>query len=351
MEPGILLLEDGTVWEGISVGAKAQAAGTAVFFTGVVGYQELLTDPASCGIIPVMTYPHIGNCGITDEGMRSERSWCNAMIAKEFSRIASNWQAKESLREFAVNNGIVLLSGVDTQGVAKHLRVHGAQAAVVAAGMTDAAALRVKIVRSQPKLAEVSCAQEKVFSPRAEARLSVVVVDCGLRNDCLAPLLERGCALTVVPWNTPAGEILARRPHGALFSSGPENPNELPELAATAAALLGNLPLWGIGLGSHILACALGGGFSEMKCGHFGLNQAVRHLAAGRCLSTSQAHRFSLAPEFRTPGVEVTHTNLTDGTVEGFRHEKLRVLGTQYYPDPRDAVYDEFVRMLNAQAN
>ncbi len=161
-------------------------------------------------------------------------------------------------------------------------------------------------------------------------------------------LLSHNWHLVVVPWNTTAEGVLRHAPCGVVFSSGPEEPEETAEVVRTATGLLGKVPLLGIGLGSQILARALGGEVAAMACGHFGANQAVRHLASGRCAATSQAHRFAITGEFATPGTEVTDVNLTDATVEGFRHADLRVVGIQYSPAPKDATFREFAEMVHA---
>ena len=363
MKKGLFILEDGTVWEGISNAASGESAGEAIFYTGVVGYQELVTDPAYSGNIVVMTYPHIGNCGINREGFASDRVWAKGIIVKEVSRIYSNWQAYEDLVTFAKKNKMFILSGVDTQNITKHLRVHGSMKGMLVDGRTSKKSLLAKLKSFHPsekKVAEASCRKPCTWPTRLDpgfaeasevwptesknALPKIVVVDLGLNKELLNQLSALGCKLTVVPFNAKANEILSRKPDGIFLAGGPGDPAFLAETIGYLKDLIPEKPILGVGLGFQVLCLALGAKSFRMKIGHYGLNHPVKNLVEGRCLSTKQNHLFTVAADSLGSDVTITHLHLNDQTVEGVTHKKLPLFGVQYCPGQADPIFQQFLR-------
>ena len=350
MKKGLFILEDGTAWEGVSEAASGEFPGEAIFYTGVVGYQELMTDPAYSGNIVVMTYPHIGNCGINREGFVSDRAWVKGIIVKEVSRIYSNWQAYEDLATFAKKNKIFILSGVDTQNIAKHLRVHGSMRGMLADGRAGKKSLLAKLKAFQPpekRVAEASCRKPYAWpDENEEALYKVVVVDLGLNRESLKQLSALGCKINILPFNATTGEILSRKPDGVFLSGGPGDPAFLSETIRHLKDLIPKKPILGVGLGFQVLCLALGAKSFRMKTGHYGLNQPVKNLIEGRCLSTKQNHLFAVAADSLGQDITITHLHLNDRTIEGIAHKKLPVFGVQYCPGQNDPVFGQFIKYL-----
>ena len=350
MKRGLFILEDGTVWEGVSNAASGEFAGEAIFYTGVVGYQELVTDPAYSDNIAVMTYPHIGNCGINQEGFASDRVWAKGIIVKEVSRIYSNWQAYEDLVTFAKKNKMFILSGVDTQNITKHLRVHGFMKGMLADGRTSKKSLLAKLKSfcpSEKKVAEAGCRKPYAWPAESKNTSSrVVVVDLGLNKESLKQLSALGCKITVVPFNAKTSEILSYDPEGIFLSGGPGDPAFLAETISSLKNLFSKKPILGVGLGFQVLCLALGAKSFRMKTGHYGLNQPVKNLVEDRCLSTKQNHLFAVAADSLGPDIITTHLHLNDQTVEGITHKKLPLFGVQYCPGQADPIFQQFVKRL-----
>jgi len=354
MKKGLFILEDGAAWEGVSEAASGEFAGEAIFYTGVVGYQELVTDPAYSGNIVVMTYPHIGNYGINRAGFASDRAWAKGIIVKEISRMHSNWQAYEDLVTFAKKNRIFILSGVDTQNITKHLRVHGSMRGMLADGRTGKKDLLAKLKTFQPsekKVAEASC-RKPYAGPdeNKDASFKIGVIDLGLNKESLHQLSALGCKITVFPFNAKPGEVLSGKPDGIFLAGGPGDPALLSETIGYLKDLIPEKPLLGVGLGFQVLCLALGAKSFRMKTGHYGLNQPVKNLIEGRCLSTRQNHLFAVAADSLGPDITVTHLHLNDQTVEGITHKKLPLFGVQYCPGRNDLVFQEFLKRLRENA-
>ena len=347
MGKGLFILEDGTAWEGVSNAASGEFAGEAIFYTGVVGYQELVTDPAYSGNIVVMTYPHIGNCGINREGFASDRVWAKGIIVKEVSRIYSNWQAYEDLVTFAKKNKMFILSGVDTQNITKHLRVHGSMKGMLADGRTSKKSLLSKLKSFRPsekRVAEASCRKPYAWPAESKnASPGIVVLDLGLNEESLKQLSALGCKITVLPFNAKADEILSYNPEGIFLSGGPGDPALLGETTSSLKSLLSQKPILGVGLGFQVLCLTLGAKSFRMKIGHYGLNQPVKNLTESRCLSTKQNHLFAVAADSLGPDIIITHLHLNDQTVEGITHKTLPLFGVQYCPGQADPIFQQFI--------
>ena len=360
MTPALLALADGRVFRGDACGAGGEASGEVVFNTAMTGYQEILTDPSYRGQMVCMTYPLIGNYGISPEDVESRRPWVNGFIVKEMCGYPSNWRGRMRLEDYLREHGIVAIQGIDTRALTRHLRDHGAQEGIISTVEADADRL-VERARALPGLVgrdlvtEVSVAEPhgwdqgtwdlaRGYSAAPEARFRVVAFDSGIKQNILRQLSSLGCGVTVVPARTPAEAVLEMRPHGVFLSNGPGDPEAVPYLVESVRGLVGRTPIFGICLGNQILGLALGGKTYKLKFGHHGANHPVRDLSTGRVEITAQNHGFSVDPaSVAKLGLDETHVNLNDGTSEGMRHRELPIFSVQYHPEaspgPHDAHY------------
>jgi carbamoyl-phosphate synthase small subunit len=360
MTPALLALADGRVFRGDACGAGGEASGEVVFNTAMTGYQEILTDPSYRGQMVCMTYPLIGNYGISPEDVESRRPWVNGFIVKEMCGYPSNWRGRMRLEDYLREHGIVAIQGIDTRALTRHLRDHGAQEGIISTVEADADRL-VERARALPGLVgrdlvtEVSVAEPhgwdqgtwdlaRGYTAAPEARFRVVAFDSGIKQNILRQLSSLGCGVTVVPARTPAEAVLEMRPHGVFLSNGPGDPEAVPYLVESVRGLVGRTPIFGICLGNQILGLALGGKTYKLKFGHHGANHPVRDLATGRVEITAQNHGFSVDPaSVAKLGLDETHVNLNDGTSEGMRHRELPIFSVQYHPEaspgPHDAHY------------
>jgi carbamoyl-phosphate synthase small subunit len=347
---GILLLEDGTAFDGCCFGSPRAAVGEVVFNTSMTGYQEILTDPSYCRQIITLTASQIGNTGVNGRDMESSRVPAAGLVVRELSPRVSSWRAEGDLDSFLAEHGVPGLKDVDTRALTRHIRSLGAMqgcnlvpqvTCATAYAWTEGEALGCRTGEAGPP-------------PRgAGPARHIIALDFGIKRSILRHLVDSGFAVTVVPASTTADEILALRPDGVFLSNGPGDPAAVTGAIETVRALLGRVPIFGICLGHQILALALGGSTFKLKFGHRGGNHPVKGLATGRVDITAQNHGFAVAPDL-PKGVEVTQINLNDGTVEGLEQPDLRAFGVQYHPEagpgPHEAsrLFAEFRALVEA---
>ncbi|MGA2479011.1 MAG: glutamine-hydrolyzing carbamoyl-phosphate synthase small subunit [Spirochaetia bacterium] len=345
VEKAILILEDGTSFEGEALGACGEAFGEVVFNTSITGYQEVLTDPSYRGQIVTMTYPLIGNYGIVPEDAESSRAWLSGFVVREAAARRSNWRSSMDLHEWLAEQGVVGIQGIDTRALTRHLRIQGAKHGVISSRELDRKTLEARLAAA-PRIVgvdlvkEVTCASPYEWTeglpgrPLTPSRRHVVVMDCGVKRNILRHLVTAGNRVTVVPAATEADAILSLRPDGLLVSNGPGDPEPLTKVIETVHELVGRVPIFGICLGQQILGLALGGHTYKLKFGHHGGNHPVKDLQTGRIAITSQNHGFNVDVEsLPGGGTRMTHVNLYDGTAEGLENRELRLFSVQYHPE------------------
>lgn len=352
--PALLVLEDGSVFEGYAFAGTGETLGEVVFNTGMTGYQEVITDPSYKGQIVAMTYPLVGNTGINDEDGESAGIHLEGFIVREYQPHPSNWRMTGSLQGFLEEKGKIGLAGIDTRALTRKLRLSGAMKGVISTETTDIARLLEK-VRAYPGLVgrdlvrEVTCAEPylwkkgaprpgKIPARKPVRKLRVVVLDCGVKFNILRLLEANGCEVLVVPATTGGEQILSYRPDGVLFSNGPGDPAALPYIVDAARALIGRTPAFGICLGHQILGQAIGGRTEKMKFGHHGINQPVKNLETGRIEITSQNHGFVVVPESVADKAQKSFVNLNDATSEGM--QMASAMSVQYHPEAAPGPHD-----------
>jgi carbamoyl-phosphate synthase small subunit len=356
-QPGLLLLEDGTVFEGEAVSAGTRF-GEVVFNTSMTGYQEVLTDPSYRGQIVVMTQPHIGNYGTTAEVAESLQPWVEGFIARQFTVRPSGASPEESLVTYLRRHGVPALQGLDTRALVRRLREKGALRGVMTTERTersDIAGLKAELagfptMAGRALVDEVTCAAPWEMPAVGEERRHLAVYDFGVKANILRSLARRGARLTVLPARTPASAVMALGVDGVVLSNGPGDPEPLTEIIGNVRELLAaDLPIFGICLGHQLLGLAFGGRTFKLKFGHHGGNQPVRDLPSGKVAITSQNHGFAVDPASLPAFCKVTQVNLNDGTVEGFAAEGRPVYSVQYHPEaapgPHEAaiLFDRFL--------
>ena len=355
----ILGLEDGETFAGAAFGYAGEAGGEVVFNTSMTGYQEVLTDPSYAGQIVVMTYPLIGNYGTNSEDAESERPHVTAFVVKENSPMFSNWRAAESLDAYLVRHRIPGISGIDTRRLVRHIRNTGAQRGFVTAQPGATAESVVARARQVPPMegcdlaTGVSCGQPYLWPSGVPERFKVVAFDFGIKRNILKLLSSHGCSVTVVPARTTAADVMALKPDGIFLSNGPGDPEPLDYAVDNIRGLLGRAPIFGICLGHQLLGLALGGRTYKLKFGHRGGNQPVKNLIHKKVEITAHNHGFAVDPDsLNDREIQLTHINLNDQTLEGFRHRRLPLFSVQYHPEaspgPHDSLYlfDEFIDLM-----
>ena len=347
----VLLLEDGTLFEGTGFGAQGETLGEVVFNTSMSGYQEILTDPSYCEQIVTMTYPLIGNYGVNPDDTESAKIQSAGFIVKEACPYPSSWRSKTSLDEYLAKAGITGISGIDTRMLVRHIRTKGAMNGILSSVDTDPASLKAKLKKypglvGRDLVEKVTVKKPYAFTKglynpytgkteRPKTTFKVVAFDFGIKTNILRLLCHHGCHVTVVPANTPAEKIMKLKPHGVFLSNGPGDPEGVTYAIGAIRDLLGKAPIFGICLGHH------------------GANHPVKNLKTGNIEITSQNHGFCVdIDSLKGKKVEVTHMNLNDNTVEGFRCAKLPAFCVQYHPEaspgPHDSAYlfQDFIKLM-----
>jgi carbamoyl-phosphate synthase small subunit len=373
----LLALEDGRTFSCRSFTGRGEASGEVVFNTGMTGYQEVLTDPSYSGQMVTMTYPLIGNYGVNPEDVESERIQVAAFLVKEYQAFPSNFRSTSTLADYLKHQKILGVEHLDTRALTRHIRKAGAMRAFISTQDLDPASL-VKRAGEIPSMAgqnlvrvvttsrpyrwkngkpeyldsDLSKLDKSVWQNRDERR-SVVAFDFGVKYNILRLLSQAGFEVIVVPGHTNADTIRAMAPHGIFLSNGPGDPEPVTDAIDTIRSLLDYRPMFGICLGHQLIGLALGAKTFKLKFGHRGVNQPVEHLPSGRVEITSQNHGFAVDHEtLNEKEVEITHINLNDNTLEGFKHRKLPIFSVQYHPEaspgPHDARYlfDEFTNLM-----
>ncbi len=368
-QAAILVLEDGTVFEGESVGAPGLSVGEVVFNTAMTGYQEVLTDPSYARQMVTLTYPHIGNTGMTDQDDEASKVWSAGLIVRDVPRRPSNWRSQLSLQDWLIQRGVVAIAGIDTRKLTRILREKGAQNGALMAGDIDVEKA-LEAARKFPGLKGMDLAKvvttEKTYTwtegqldldanafVSVPARFKVVAYDFGVKTNILRMLAERGCEVTVVPAQTPAAEVLALKPDGVFLSNGPGDPEPCDyAIDAIKAFIDVKIPTFGICLGHQLLGLASGAQTMKMGHGHHGANHPVQDLDSGRVMITSQNHGFAIDEATLPPTLRVTHRSLFDGTNQGVARTDVPAFSFQGHPEaspgPHDVgpLFDRFVALM-----
>ncbi len=368
-QAAILVLEDGTVFEGESVGAPGLSVGEVVFNTAMTGYQEVLTDPSYARQMVTLTYPHIGNTGMTDQDNEASKVWSAGLIVRDVPRRPSNWRSQVSLQDWLIQRGVVAIAGIDTRKLTRILREKGAQNGALMAGDIDVEKA-LEAARKFPGLKGMDLAKvvttEKTYTwtegqldldanafVSVPSRFKVVAYDFGVKTNILRMLAERGCEVTVVPAQTPAAEVLALKPDGVFLSNGPGDPEPCDyAIEAIKTFIDVKIPTFGICLGHQLLGLASGAQTMKMGHGHHGANHPVQDLDSGRVMITSQNHGFAIDEATLPPTLRVTHRSLFDGTNQGVARTDVPAFSFQGHPEaspgPHDVgpLFDRFVALM-----
>ncbi len=367
----VLALENGTHYRGLAAGAHGETHGEVVFNTSLSGYQEILTDPSYSGQIVTMTCAEIGNYGVTGDDVESRKPQVAGFIIRDESPVASNWRASGTLRDYLIANHIVAISDIDTRALTRLLRSSGVMRGVIATGHDLDVDTLVDRARAIPQMEGSDLVKgvttdhafdwpesdigdyEAVPERKAKRRLKIAAYDFGMKWNILRRFNAHHCDVRVYPATVPAAELLATNPDGVFLSNGPGDPAVLNYAIENARTLVDSgVPTFGICLGHQVLGLAMGGRTFKLKFGHRGGNHPVKNVATGKIEITSQNHGFAVDPKTLPNNVQVTHTNLYDGTVEGLKHRDQPVFCVQYHPEaspgPHDADYlfDDFIQLI-----
>ena len=354
----LLALEDGSLFYGQSIGADGRTEGEVVFNTAMTGYQEILTDPSYYQQLVTLTYPHIGNTGVTAEDEESTRVHAGGLVIRRLPQRCSNWRTEGSLPEYLKAQDLVAIAGIDTRRLTRLLRDKGAQNGCIIAGGSPDAEQAVAAARAFPGLKGAGLAhrvstesaydwEEGTWSrepgrpAQAERPWRVIAYDYGIKRNILRILADLGCRLTVVPAQTPAREVLAEKPHGIFLSNGPGDPDACDyAIDAIRELLPAGVPLFGICLGHQLLGLAAGARTVKMKFGHHGANHPVQDLDTGRVMISSQNHGFAVDEDSLPAELRATHRSLFDGSLQGVHHRNLPAFGFQGHPEASPGPHD-----------
>ncbi len=353
-----IVLEDGSVYEGVGFGDSCQRVCEICFNTAVVGYQEIMSDPAVTDMAVVMTYPLIGNYGIADDDFESKNPSLGALIVREYNDFPSNFRYTRTLAEIMEENHIPGISGVDTREITRSIRKFGSRKVLITDIETPHDTCMQILSETQiPRdgVSRASC-KKKWYSRTSNPKFNVVAIDCGIKLNTVRVLNKMGCNVTVVPYNTDPSVIEAINPDGILVSSGPGDPRDVPVVTNTIRSLAGRYPMFGIGLGHCLMALACGARVTALPVGHHGGNHPVKNLKTGKIEITAQGHGYVVDENsLSVTGLEITHKNLLDLTVEGLCCEEKKMFSVQYHPEsspgPQDSAYlfDKFVEMMKEE--
>ena len=348
----VLVLEDGTYFPGQGFGQRGETTGEVVFNTCMTGYQEISTDPSYNGQIVTMTYPLIGNYGFNTEDSESYKTHVQGFIVKELCDKPNNWRNTIGTDEYFQMNHIIGIKGIDTRALTQHIRSHGSMFGIISTecGNIDVLLEKLHTKKLEPRNLVMEVTTKKPIHKPGSGK-KVVLLDFGVKSNIIRSLEKRSCDIHVLPASSTFDEVMSYNPDGILISNGPGDPKDLPEAKLLLQQLLGKKPLFGICLGHQLLGLALGGNTYKLKFGHHGGNHPVKDFITGRCYITSQNHGYALEKDFSSE-IEITHMNVNDNTVEGFRHKRLPVQSVQYHPEaapgPQDSAYlfDAFIKMM-----
>lgn len=356
-----IVFEDGSEYYGYGFGSSNDRVCEIVFNTSMVGYQEIVSDPSYTDQMVVMTYPLIGNYGITDDDFECKNPSIGGIIVYDYNDMPSNFRYTKTLSELLEENGIPGISGVDTRKLTRSIRDFGSRRVLITALDTPTEEA-VEIIKNTPvphdAVRRVSC-RKRWYSRTSNPQFNVIAVDCGIKLNIIRSLNKFGCNVTVVPYDTPADEIEFMKPDGVFLSNGPGDPEDVVPVIETVKQLKGKYPIFGICLGHQIISLAYGAKTYKLKFGHRGGNHPVMNMTTGKIEITSQNHSYAVDAESTAgTGLDITHMNLLDKTVEGLRCEKDHVFSVQYHPEsapgPQDSIYlfEQFVRhMKEAREN
>ena len=367
----ILVLEDGTVFHGVSIGADGCSVGEVVFNTAMTGYQEILSDPSYARQIVTLTYPHIGNVGTNSEDNESAGVFVSGLVIRDLPLLASNWRSEKTLQHYLLDNKVVAIADIDTRKLTRLLRDKGAQRGCIMAGETVSVDVATRAIESFPGLKGMDLAKEVTVSESYEwieniwtlqngytqgehLTKHVVAYDFGIKRNILRLLVNRGCRVTVVPATTPAVTVLAMNPDGVFLSNGPGDPEPcVYAIEAIKTILDSKIPIFGICLGHQLLALASGAKTEKMKFGHHGANHPVQEIATGRVMISSQNHGFSVNETSLPDNLVATYRSLFDGSLQGIKRTDCQAMSFQGHPEaspgPNDveSLFDDFITMMN----
>lgn len=353
-----IVLEDGEEYLGYGFGADKESICEIVFNTSMVGYQEIVSDPSYTYQMVVMTYPLIGNYGITDEDYETKQPTIGGMIVREYNDLPSNFRYTKTLSEYLEENNIPAIGGIDTRKLTRSIREKGSRKVLLTDLTTTKEEALKKIkeyVIPRDAVEKVSC-KKKWYSRTANPSYNVVAIDCGIKLNIVRSLNKRGCNVTVVPYDTTAKEIIDLKPDGIFLSNGPGNPEDVTQVIQLVKELKGKYPMFGICLGHQMISLAYGAKTYKLKFGHRGGNHPVKNITNDKIEITSQNHSYAVEEEsLKNTDLTITHRNVLDGTVEGVACKKDRIFSVQYHPEsapgPQDSGYlfDQFMDYIKGE--